>query len=120
MDKYNHNDLLSKNRYAKQLRDERGQDGSKKQLVRHMTTKIKTTMIGALDSFEKNFGHLWGQGEEQGELTDEQLDMREVWEEVRTEILDRGNGQIRGAQDEIAQYTLKWNKFSTQFLVKDN
>ncbi len=118
--KYNHGDLVNKSRYGKQLREKHTEANSKRQLIRHVSTKIKTTMIGALDSFEKGFGYLWGHTKELEELTPEESEMRELWEEIRTEVLDKGNGQLRGAQDEISQYTLKWNKFHTEFLIKDN
>ena len=118
-DTYSYGDLVSKNRYAKKLRNDSQEKSAQSQLTRHVTKKIKTTMIGALDSFEKAFGEVWGHDEEQGNLTDDQLDMRELWEEVRTEILDRGNAQMRDAEDEISQYTLKWNKFNTEFIVRN-
>lgn len=105
---------------AKQLNEERAQLGAKKQLMRHMQTKIKTTMIGALASFEENFGYLWGHGLPSDQLTESQRDLRELWEDVRTEILDKGNTQSRGAMDEISQYTLSWNKFHMDLVVKPN
>ena len=118
--RYDYGDLVSKNRHNKLLREEHSQTNAKRQLIRHVTTKIKTTMIGALDSFEKGFGYLWGHTKHIDELNPEELEMRDLWDEIRTEILDRGNGQIRGAQDEISQYTLKWNKYNTEFIIRDN
>ena len=39
-----------------------------------MEKRIKTTMIGALDKVEKNFGHLWGHYKE-GPLTEQELSL---------------------------------------------
>lgn len=57
--------------------------------------RIQTTMIGALARFEENFGYLWGQDQEN--LNSEQIRNLDLWEKTRTEILDNGNNQIRGA-----------------------
>lgn len=61
--------------------------------------RIQTTMIGALARFEENFGFLWGQDDEH--LTDQQLKNLDLWEKTRTEILDNGNKQIRGAISDL-------------------
>jgi len=58
--------------------------------------RIQTTMIGAIARFEENFGFLWGQDKDI-DLNSEQIRNLEIWEKTRTEILDNGNNQIRGA-----------------------
>ena len=82
----------------------------------NMEKKVKTTMIGALASFEKEFGSLWGHDAEK--LSDEEQYWLDRWDDVRTEILNNGNNQIRAAMEEIAQYTLTWNRYQTDFIVK--
>ena len=72
-------------------------------------------MIGALAAFESSFGEFWGHGEET--LTNEQKEFRKIWEETRTDILNNGNSQLRIAQEEIAQYTMTWNRYHVDFLV---
>mgnify|MGYP003658239013 FL=1 len=37
--------------------------------------------------------------------------------EARSKILDNGNANLRAAQNEIAQYTLSWNRYVTQFNI---
>lgn len=91
---------------------------SKKQLMRNIERKFKTTMIGALARFEKKFGFLWGQGKD--ELTEQELKYKQLWDEARTEILDNGNNQLRIAQEEIAQYTLSWEKYKADFKVTED
>ena len=114
----NHNELKAAKSRARELNKERAQMNSKKQLMGNMQTKIKTTMIGALCAFEDGFGHFWGHGLPTSELTETQLEYREVWEEVRTDVLNKGNLQSRAAMDEIAQYTLDWNRFNMDLVVK--
>jgi len=54
----------------------------------------QTIMIGALAAFEEGFGHLWGHGKETSALTDDQLYWLDIWQEVRTKVLDLGNDEI--------------------------
>ena len=75
-------------------------------------------MIGALDIFEKNFGSLWGHGKDVNDLDINELEYRKVWEYVRNKILDNGNQQLRGAMDEINEYTMTWNRYTTEFIIK--
>lgn len=61
--------------------------------------KIQTTMIGALARFEEGFGYLWGHN--QDSLTPKQLEFKNMWDKVRTEILNNGNDQIRAGISEM-------------------
>ena len=56
------------------------------------------------------FGFLWGEDSEK-EPTQEQLQIREIFEELRTEILDKGNDQIRHSEAELESYDIIWNKY---------
>ena len=75
-------------------------------------------MIGSLAHFENTFGELWGHGKLDDNLTNEELYWHDKWEEVRTEILNNGNNQLRAAIDEMAEYTLTWNRHKTNFIIK--
>ena len=67
-------------------------------------------MIGALSTVEASFGFLWGH--ESGEpLSPEQEHMKALYEEVRSEILDRGNNQARNLEAELNQYEVKWLRY---------
>lgn len=63
--------------------------------------RILTTMIGALARFENSFGYLWGI--DNPNPTQDQLNNEAIWEKLRTEILDHGNNQIRGAILELKE-----------------
>ena len=114
-EKDNLDDYKKLREQTKNYNDEKYRDSSKKRLMKNVERKFKTTMIGALASFEKYFGDLWGH--EEGELSDEQLKMKQFWEQARTEILNNGNSQLRIAQEEIAQYTMTWNRYHIDFVL---
>jgi hypothetical protein len=44
--------------------------------------------------------------------------MKEVFEELRTEILDKGNNQIRNIDSEIETYDIVWNKYHYSLPLK--
>lgn len=91
---------------------------SKSKLASNMKTKIKTTMIGAIASMEDHFGELWGEGKDEIDLTEEQLRMRDVFEELREEILDKGNQQIRNVDAEMNQYDIVWERYNVHFVLE--
>lgn len=89
---------------------------SKNRLKKEIRKKIQTTMIGALSSVEKYFGFLWGENVDNP--TKDQLRMREVFEDMRTEILDKRNLQIRNSDAEIETYDVTWNKYHINLPIR--
>jgi len=85
------------------IREERRKEVSKDALFKSCKKKVQTTMIGALDTIEKQLGFLWG-FDGQDVLTEEQKQLKEIYDEVRANILDRGNTQIRNLEAEFANY----------------
>ena len=102
----------------KELRELKYKEESKKRLTNIVTTKIKTSFIGAIASVEDGFGFLWGIGKPDAELTDDERAMKEVWESVRARILDNGNGQLRGAINEMNINTISWDRYKLELPVK--
>lgn len=103
---------------------------SKNRLLTIGKKKMSTTMIGAISSFEKFFGFLWGhdaplldwqrsflQKLEKAGVSKEVL--KEVWTEARNEVLTKGNNQIRAFEQELDQYDVKWNKHNLPLKFKD-
>ena len=90
---------------------------SKERLLKNCKKKIQTTMIGSLSSIEEHLGHLWGH-KTSDQLTEEQEQLRQVYEELRSEILDKGNTQMRNVDAEISQYDINWNRYQYQIPVK--
>lgn len=103
---------------TKRRNREKFENNSKKRLIANITKKFQTTMIGALSQFEAEFGYLWGMGNSIDSLTQEQRVWYDVWQKVRTEILNNGNSQLRACLEEIAQYTMTWNRYQTQFIIR--
>jgi len=92
---------------------------SKKRLMNNIKKKFNTTIIGSLAIFEEEFGEMWGHGQPYEELDDEQVECREIWQEVREKILDAGHSNARAAQNELSQYSFTWNRYVMNFRVKD-
>jgi hypothetical protein len=99
----------------KQVRDTKYKADSKDRLSKILKKKIQTTMIGALSTIEQHFGFLWNN--DQGNLTPEQLKMKDLYNQVRSEILDRGNNQARNIDAELSQYDVEWLRYSIQIPV---
>lgn len=82
--------------------------------------RITTTMIGALSSFENRFGRLWGHQKEEGEnLTPQEERFFEIWQDVREEILDRGNAQIGASNQDIDTYNIEKQRYQIKFINKE-
>lgn len=93
----------------------------KKGLINQITKRFQTTIIGSLARFEDTFGYLWGFNSDK-ELTDKQIEFAEMWEYVRTSVLNHGNNQMRSAIDEIIDHIEKENEiYRYHFVInKDN
>lgn len=88
-------------------------------LVKDLETRFKTLMIGSLSRFENSFGYLWNHGDDP--KTDSQEEFRDKWEDLRTDILNHGNNQIRQAVDELLFYFENKDKYEYNYnFVFDN
>jgi hypothetical protein len=101
----------SKNRFIEE---------SRKRLDKIISTKLTTTFIGSLATFEKNFGFLWGFGKKDHEKTEEERHLSSIWENVRTEVLNNGNNQLRTIKNELQNHNISWNRHTTIIKVEDN
>jgi hypothetical protein len=68
------------------------------QLLYSIQKKFQTTMIGALARFEESFGYLWENNHKDRE------NFEDKWEDVRNNILNNGNKQLRAALNEISEF----------------
>ena len=94
------------------------QENSKRRLMTNVEKKFNTTIIGSLAVFEEFFGCLWGHGKRVEDLNHEEQEWRKIWAIARSRILDNGNSNLRAAQNEIAQYTLHWDRYVVKMPVK--
>lgn len=67
-----------------------------------LTKRFQTTMIGSLFQFEEVFGYLWGFDKDEKHLTESEMRFRLRWEDVRHNILNNGNHQLRSAIKELS------------------
>ena len=112
-----YSELIRKSESYKINKANKYQEVSKDRLLKVSKKKIQTTMIGALSTVEKHLGFLWGHDSSE-ELTPEQEHLKEIYDEVRSEILDRGNNQARNLETEFAQYDVNWLKYQITLPVK--
>ncbi len=78
--------------------------------------KFTTCFIFAISEFEKVFGQeLWGHGLPIEKLNEIQIANRKRWEQIRRDILDKGNGQLRGLESEIDVHNLEFKGYSMTF-----
>ena len=78
-----------------------------------MKKKIQTTMIGAISSIEDHFSFLW---ERDSEVASS---MHDLFQEVRSEILDKGNHQLRNVDVELCQYEINWLRHSINLPINN-
>lgn len=93
---------------------------SRERLGKIIIKKIQTAMIGALDNFEIEFGHLWDHGKKFNELSEESKRVRRKWQRARSDILTRGNDQIRAIEKELQEYTVRWDRHQYTFSNEGN
>ncbi len=89
--------------------------GAKNQLSQSVQQKINTTMIGALASIEEIFGYLWRDGDPQNE---QERALYAMFQEVRNNILDKGNRQKRLSAEDLDNYSITRNRYRFDFVVK--
>ncbi len=102
----------------RRVHKERSQLYAQTRLSTSLNKRMKTIMIGALAAFEDSFGPLWGQDKSISELTDKETKFRELWDQTRTNILNKGNNQARLATEELGEYTTEWNRHYTEIILK--
>ena len=73
-------------------------------------------MIGALSSIEDNLGFLWNSNSDKP-LTKDQEELKNLYNKIRSEILDKGNNQARNIDAELAQYDIEWLRYSIKMPV---
>jgi hypothetical protein len=110
--------ILKEIRQKKDLeKDKRYKEDSRERLKKICITKVRTTMIGALESIEKRFNQYKSNN---NKPTNEELILEKLFNEIRTEILDRGNQQIRNLEAEFEQYIIEWKRYTLQLPVIRN
>ncbi len=112
----NLNELIRNQQKYKEARDTQYKSDSKDRLSKILKKKVETTMIGALSSVEDHFSFLWTN--ESGQQTPEQKIMYDLFQKVRSEILDKGNTQARNVDAELSQYDVNWLRYTIEMPIK--
>lgn len=69
------------------------------QLSLLLEKRFQTTMIGSLARIEDYLGFVWGHDKEM--ISIEQSDNRQIWQDLREDILDHCNYQMRAALTDL-------------------
>ena len=112
----NFDDLIKTQVEYKTIKDQKYKSDSKERLTKILKKKVQTTMIGALSSIETHLGFLW---DSDGELSEQQKMMYDLYQKLRSEILDKGNTQARNIDAELIQYDIKWLRYSVNIPVRE-
>lgn len=91
-------------------------EASKERLNKIADKKIETTMIGALSAIEDIFGYLWNH--QSRDKSDNEQAFAEMYQKVRSKILDIGNSQKRALKTELQTYTIHWDRYTMVMPVK--
>jgi len=102
--------------HSKLNKEEKRADAARELLEKDIEKKFKTVMIGAIASIENNLGFLFGHNENR-ELTPEEEELKEIFVKIRSEILDKGNGQIRNVKTALDLYKIELAKKTIQLPI---
>lgn len=86
---------------------------SAEMLCMQLKKRVKTTMIGSIASIEENLSFLWERGDEESEK------FFELFQKIRSEILDKGNRESRNLESDLNKYEIKSKFINYNFPVKD-
>tara|TARA_R100000008_G_C3536355_1_gene142230 strand:- start:25 stop:399 length:375 start_codon:yes stop_codon:yes gene_type:complete len=114
----NFNEIIRNRSEYQNSRKQKYMHDSKERLSKILRKKVETTMIGAISSIEDHFSFLWTANG--SEMTEENKFMYDLFQKVRSEILDKGNAQARNIDAELNQYEVEWMRYSMQIPVKNN
>jgi hypothetical protein len=110
-----HANLRDSVNFRRQHNEDLSRNAGGAQLSHSVETKIRTTFIGSIAAFQEAMGFLWGDGKPLRDLTPQELEYRRLWLEVRDNVLNNGNKQLRAAKKEISEYNVEQKKFNYKF-----
>lgn len=109
-------ELAALRRRQKEAHRGRIAQDSRDRLKRIANKKFKTCFIYALAEFENTFGsEVWGHNLPEEKLTPKQRANRTSWEQVRKNILDKGNTQARALGMEIDLHKVEFEGYQMDF-----
>lgn len=95
---------------------------SKDRLLKIVSKKLTTVGVGSLKAIETKFGFLWGldeYGNDSGrKLSPEEQELKQLFDELRNDIFDNFNKEIRAVEQEFEQYQMEWKRYQLTLPVK--
>jgi hypothetical protein len=85
-------------------------------IINQVNKRFQTTIIGTLARFEETFGYLWGHDSDR-DLNEKEQKFLEMWEYVRTSILNHGNNQMRYAMDDLIEFVQTEQIYKYDFII---
>lgn len=86
-------------------------------IIDSIQKRFQTAMIGSLARIEDYLGFVWGHNQDM--ISIEQADNRQLWQDLRDDILDHNNYQMRAALNDVKKFIEQIidepNKFTTTF-----
>jgi small nuclear ribonucleoprotein (snRNP)-like protein len=92
-----------------ELRQQRLERIGEDKLSKLVKKKIETTMIGSLSAFEKHFA----------EILEESEELQDLYNRARSEILDKGNYQLRNIDSDFKNFIVKEKLRHYEFRTTD-
>lgn len=83
------------------------------QIIKDVETRLKTIMIGSISRIEKSFGYLWNHGDDPTTTTQELF--ADKWEDLRLDLLNHGNNQIRATINDLENFFDKQNEYNYNY-----
>jgi len=113
------NQLSGLRKQVRQINQEKYLELSKQRLNKIISKKTQTCFIGSIAAFEETFGFLWGHDKNGEDLDRSEIKMKELWDNVRTRILNHGNQQLRSMQNEVNNHIVSWQRYKTEFVIRN-
>lgn len=88
-----------------QVKNKTNSEKARRKLETYMKKHITTTMIGALDKFEKEFG----------ETVNKLPEGHKRWASLRKAVLDNGNHQLRLLLKELEGFDVNWQTYHFEY-----
>lgn len=83
------------------------------EMIYSVEKRFQTATIGSLARIEEYLGFIWGHNKDM--ISIEQSDNRNIWQDLREDILDHGNYQMRAALTDMRKIIQRDNKSKVAF-----
>jgi hypothetical protein len=114
MDQSKYRKAIVLSQEQRKKREEKQNDQTKITLREKIKSHVMTLGIGTISDIEDIFGFLWGHGKPTSKLNDSEREWRDIWNQLRTSILDNVNKRIRNIDQGIEHVNVSVKKFTIE------